>query len=308
MISRRLPFMILACIAAVWVATVLGAEIEKKPLLRDGFALPKEGVDGRLIREDSNDAWLFELDSDLSDKIQVVKAGTKLELLPSETLGKITEDAKERSGTDYVIWGRVTKYRGRNFIFPSYFLPLRKPIVAEPVAPEEPEEPNEVPAEPEAPDAADESQGPSINDPNDPLALPEEIIKRIKEKRARKVIRQPVKVIAPPKQAVEKEAAPARVQDSVLIGRTGLVDSSKRSSEGAWQGMRFTLYGLSREMQQRSFELLPCEALERTEQLQAKEPDRLRFKVAGIVTKYKGKDYLLLQRSTQVYSHQNFGR
>jgi hypothetical protein len=48
--------------------------------------------------------------------------------------------------------------------------------------------------------------------------------------------------------------------------------------------------------------------LELAEQRQSAVPEPVRFKIAGIVTKYKGKNYLLLQKVTRVYSHQNFDR
>ena len=57
-----------------------------------------------------------------------------------------------------------------------------------------------------------------------------------------------------------------------------------------------------------SLRLLPCGVLEMAEQIQAAVPEPVRFKIAGIITKYKGENYLLLQRATRVYSHQNFDR
>jgi hypothetical protein len=43
------------------------------------------------------------------------------------------------------------------------------------------------------------------------------------------------------------------------------------------------------------------------EQLSA-EPGSFRFKVAGILTEYKGKKYLLPHRAIKVYSYGNFAR
>jgi len=37
-------------------------------------------------------------------------------------------------------------------------------------------------------------------------------------------------------------------------------------------------------------------------------PEPVRFKIAGIKTAYKGEHYLLLQKATRVYSHENFDR
>ena len=65
---------------------------------------------------------------------------------------------------------------------------------------------------------------------------------------------------------------------------------------------------LGRNVQKLSLHLLPCEALELTELKIAAEPETLRFKIAGIMTKYKGDKYLLLERAKRTYSHGNFGR
>ena len=101
------------------------AEAARENLLKDGFVL--RGVDGQLVGPDSNDVCFFELNSDVNDYETVVKAGTKLELLPSSALEKVTADVKMRSEATYrLLDGRITKYKGRNYIFPKYFLPLSK--------------------------------------------------------------------------------------------------------------------------------------------------------------------------------------
>ncbi len=80
----------------------------KPPLLRDGFIL--RGVDGKLSGPDSNDVWHFELASDVNDYRAVIKAGTKLELLPSSALEKMIADAKMRDEVKYRLWnGRITR-------------------------------------------------------------------------------------------------------------------------------------------------------------------------------------------------------
>ena len=56
----------------------------------------------------------------------VIKAGTRLELLPSSALERMTADRKTRTTATYRLWnGRVTKYKGRNYIFPNFFLYIR---------------------------------------------------------------------------------------------------------------------------------------------------------------------------------------
>jgi hypothetical protein len=46
--------------------------------------------------------------------------------------------------------------------------------------------------------------------------------------------------------------------------------------------------------------------LESAEEKTANEPDKVRFKIAGIVTRYKGENYLLLHRIVRIYSNGNF--
>ena len=111
-------------ISVIPAAPGFGAEkIRETPLLRDGFVMM--GVDGNLIGPDSNDVWFFELSSDVNDYRTVIKAGTRLELLPSSALERMTADRKMRTTAAYrLLNSRVTKYKGRNFIFPGYFMPL----------------------------------------------------------------------------------------------------------------------------------------------------------------------------------------
>jgi len=67
-------------------------------------------------------------------------------------------------------------------------------------------------------------------------------------------------------------------------------------------------WGLSFEPERWQLVSIPLEALELTERKQATVPEPLRFKIAGIMTEYKGSSYLLLQKATRVYSHENFDR
>jgi hypothetical protein len=266
-------------VAPVWTSN--GAGTIRKNLLRDGFVLT--GVDGKLTSTDSNDIWFqdsnegccrwfFESDSDISDNKTVVKAGTNLELLPSATLEKMTVAMEKHPAATYKLWGRVTKYKGRNFIFPIYFLPLSK---------------TKKPSPSTSPESR-EKTGPTLNDPNDVLTIPKEILNKLKK---RKILR-----IEQLKKGLELK------QDSILADRTGFV---VRQGDGR---LVFVFNALGRKIQQITLRLLPCQALESAEDRQSAEADPLRFKIAGILTKYKGNNYLLLERTTRVYGHGNFGR
>ncbi len=71
---------------------------------------------------------------------------------------------------------------------------------------------------------------------------------------------------------------------------------------------RFTPYALGWNVSNDHYELLPCAALEQAQQLQRSSIETIRFNVAGLVTQFKGKQYLLLQRAAPVYNYGNFGR
>ncbi len=248
--------------------TTLCADTSRKTTLRDGFVLA--GVDGKVTS--SENKWFLELDSDVTDDIAILKTGTSLQLLPSMTLEKLAADIKERSNTNYRLWARVTKYKDENFIFPVYFLPLSKVEQQKPAEPNEPQP---------------QQSKLTINEPNDKLVIPEEIIARLSTK---KILR--TEQLRPPLELK---------QDSIIADRTGFIRDSGPDAS-------FVLDALGRNVQHLSFKLLPCQVLQLAQQKQAAGPDPIRFKIAAIITKYKDQHYLLLQRATRIYSHQNFPR
>jgi hypothetical protein len=91
-------------------------------------------------------------------------------------------------------------------------------------------------------------------------------------------------------------------QDSILADRSAFLVKNKDGR------LNFVLDSLGRDVRPVSLRLLPCEALELAEFKQAAIPVSVRFKIAGIVTKYKGEKYLLLHKATRVYGHGNFAR
>ncbi|MFB0551852.1 MAG: hypothetical protein ACETWQ_00935 [Phycisphaerae bacterium] len=286
-------------VAFLMSVSVLGAETARLTLLRDGFIL--RGVDGKFIESDSNDVWFFEFAADVNDYRGRASAGTRLELLPSSELEKMIADVNERSAADYRLWGWVTKYKGRNFIFPNYFFPLGKLSRPQPQAPIKTRLKERKPTE--GPSAKESEQQPDISEPNDVLAIPQEIIEKLK---AGRIVR-PEELGRTPK--VKKEVVDSASkkkaqleQDSILADRSAFL---VRQDDGR---LVFVLDAFGRNVRPVSLRLLPCEVLELAEQEQSAVPEPVRFKIAGIVTKYKGENYLLLQKATRVYSHQNFDR
>ncbi len=371
-------------------ATAPGAGAPMLGLLRDGFALM--GIEGKVstlkggdqseyIKFEQDEVWLFKLASDVNDYRGLVKAGTKLQLLPSTALEKMLADVAEHPDGTYRLWGRITKYKGANYIFPSYFLPVVEMLPVEPeepIEPNEPEEPEvrketpepnepeeaEVQKEPEEPNEPPEQQTKptkptsadeealrrALADPNGVLAIPKEVLDKLKSRKVivpRKITPRPKpqekdQKDAPPAKKTEKEpekdgekdssepdkadmkpegedkknsaaakdveekaapaGRPAMNLDSMLADRTAVLLKQDDSR------LAFVLDALGLSVQEVSLRLLPCEVLELTEARQIAELNQPLFKIAGIKTKYKGKEYLLLQKATRAYGYGNFGR
>jgi len=276
------------------VITTRGFSIEvnpETPLLRDGFVL--NGVDGNLVGPDSNDVWFFELTSDANDYRTVLRAGTKLELLPSSALEQMTAGKKTQAKAAYRLWNsRVTKYKGRNYIFPNFFLPISNA--------KNPPQKKDGLTEPE------HGKGMAVDDPNDVLAMPKEVIDKLRARRESTAgTQQNLQDSNEISTVTDKSPTTQRYRqstDSILVDRTGFLVKQ----DGGW--LTFAPDALGRNVQKISLNLLPCAALELTELKQAAEPEKVRFKIAGIMTKYKGKNYLLLEKAARTYSHGNFGR
>ena len=303
--SKMPVFLILVFfIGVVSAASVFDAEIiSETPQLRDGFSIIR--VDGDLIGPDSNDVWSFELASDVNDYRTVIKAGTRLELLPSSALEKMTADKKMRTTATYRLWNsRVTKYKGRNFIFPGFFMPLSKAGKSEPETSQEPAEKQS---------GREREQQLALDEPNDVLALPQEVIEKLRARRETTVIsKKPIAdsneiSVDESQPTTEKEKLPddrryTQSPDSIFVDRTAFL---VEQNDGRFL---FMPDALGRNVQKLSLHLLPCAALELTELKKAAEPETVRFKIAGIMTKYKGDNYLLLEKATRTYSYGNFGR
>ena len=301
--GKRLVLLILVFfMGVVPEASGFGAETARQTLLRDGCVL--RGVNGKLTRQDEpalirrepkldwcESGWFFELDMDLSDYRGRVSAGTKLELLPSSTLEKMIADANERSTTGYRLSGWVTKYKGRNFIYPNYF--------SKPQSQPQPQESKPT----ERPSTKESKQQLDVTEPNDALAIPQEIIEKLKSSRVMRSERLGRIADAKEGAGVSVSAEKAELKrDSILADRTAFLT---RQDGGR---LTFILDALGRNVRPVSLRLLPCEVLELAEYRQSAEPEPVRFKMAGIMTKYKGENYLLLQKAIRVYSHQNFDR
>jgi len=291
-------------------AVVFGAAADEQSLLQDGFILMS--IDGEVNGPDSNDKWSFKFNIDVNDEGKgFIKAGAVLELLPSATLEKIIADVNQRPVRDYRLWGRATKYKGKNFIFPTYFLPLSKVEKLQPS--KETKQLQKQQGRPDVNIPPKKIEPEQISGPNDILEIPKEVIEKLKTTRIVQPQRRPeapqeVEISTQDSNAIKspEQTQPAKrpelKPDSTLADRAALL----AQQDGG--GLVFILDALGRNAPQVSLQLLPCEALEMTERGQSALPEAAPFKIAGIVTKYKGRHYLLLQKATRIYNHGNFGR
>ncbi len=281
------------------------------PLLRDGFVL--RGVDGRLSGPDSNDAWFFELAADVNDYRAVLKAGTKLQMLPSSTLERMIADGRKRSEMTFRLWnGRVTRYKSRNFIFPTFFLPLRETRQPEPNVPGE--SLSKIKDAPTGEPSAQKVEAePVVRDPNDVLTIPSDLLRKVQDTRRTMAARER-RILDSNEVAATEPNVPNGDQtgpksrryggdsDSIFVDRTGFLVGADGGS------IVFTLDALGRNVRHLTLRLLPCEALELAELKMSADFEPVRFRIAGILTKYEDNDYLLLQKATPCYSNGNFGR
>ena len=297
--SKTYPFffVLLLLLAA---GTGFCAQPAARPLLPETAVLDR--VDGKLLRIDANDTWLFELTMEVKTPDYQLAAGTRFVLLPSATLGRLIADVNERFAPRYRLFARVTQYQGKNYLVPIYYLPLSKFK-------------NDKSLENGGQRAGDSGPKPKSAIPNpqsgsSELAVPPEVLEQLKKQRP----------LRGPQKTTEAQKPPAQVPpERVLVDCVGRIESSQfsvlssrsspvngqRSTANSWV---FLPYALGWNLSNIEYELLPCTALEEALQKQAQVLDPIRFNVAGLVTEFKGKKYLLLQRAIVVYNYGNFGR
>lgn len=271
-------------------AQVLAAEENKGPaypFIREGFVCA--GIEGTVTKNSRENKWTFTAETDITDTRGVIKTPTPVEMLPSSTLEKIAAQMdKDQTSCDVRLWARVTRYSDRyllseeeleldkavdkNYLFPALFIPMT--ASAERIRPE-PEKPKPS----QTPTQTQQSQEDSI--------IPADIMKKLRPKRLPNLARL--------KRTLQTEG------DVTIVDRTGFVITAE-------DGKVFELDGLGRNIEGLSFRLLPCETLERIEKKLSRSPGRLRFRIAGIVTKHEENYYLLLQRAARTYNHGNFTR
>ena len=290
---------LVAALSAVASASggAAGSRPQSKPIA-EGLVL--RAVDGRLTASVAADEWVFEFESDVNEAGITVKAGTKLKLLPCGLLERLIGEpapAGADAGPDSSrptspeaerrirLWAMVTQYEGANYLFPMYYLPLKKteqsPSVSETV-----------------PTKAEQTPQINIAEPNDEIGIPAEITAMLRQDKIRR------QETGDRRQENYESRTTDFAQNRVLVDAVGFVRQGKI-------GPVFVPDAIGRNVSREHFGLLPCYVLE----LAQREPgvsravsERVRFTVAGLVTEYKGNKYLLLQRAIRLYSHGNFDR
>jgi hypothetical protein len=302
--------------------TALSAQPAAPKLLPETAVLDR--VDGRLLRVDANEGpqtqdsafgnpgtWLFELTMEVKTPEYLLTAGTRFVLLPSVTLGRLVADVNDRVAPRYRLTARVTLYRGKNYLFPTYYLPLSK--FKDDKTPEGEGQKTEdsatnPPSAIMSPPASTGGRHPQSKEPE--LAVPPEILEKLKKQRP----------LRGPRRGAEAETKPIQAPaEQVLVDGVGRIESSQLSvvssqsptvnrqlsTASSWV---FVPYALGWNVSDVRYELLPCTALEEALRRQKGTLDPIRFNVAGLVTEFQGRKYLLLQRAIVVYNYGNFGR
>lgn len=304
-------FVTLVCAAG---AAIDATSAPKYPtsLLREGFVF--NGINGTVRKAAGDDKWVFTPDALVTDNLNVLRKTESIELLASSTLEKIVFEAEKNLKTDGVIpvriWGTVTTYSKRstirkkdidsesgielpayrNFLFPAYFIPVaeiesgRDSGKAKQLQQDENKiKESIIPAGAREKLKSDEPKRETDED----AIIPADIMEKLKPKR---------------RVNLEKWRKTLPVEgDFLLIGRSGFLEMESEHTV-------FALNSFGRKINGLSFRLLPCQALQNTQERIASSFGRQRYKVAGTVTKYKGENYLLLQHAVRTFSNGNFAR
>jgi hypothetical protein len=272
--------LILMIAATTICASGATAKTNGDKLLPDDYVFA--GVDGKLVQA-GVDKWAFEFESAANIGEAEIKAGQTLEMLDSATLEKMIADTKERSEAEFRLWAKATKFEGKNYLFPVYYLSLRK--IDRPAEEKGTGEPNK------SSQALRQSSGQVINAPNDVVNIPPEIVALLKQS----------EVLATTEAQATRAEELQLKQDTIFANKAGRIDVKN----GTYV---FEADALGRGVEKFAIKLLPCQKLDDAMTQVRSESNPVRFNIAGILTKYKGEQYLLLQKATRMYSYGNFGR
>jgi len=302
---------------ALLFTLVLPPTFAEQPVFPEGFLV--KGGYGKLIEPNTpqprGSQWCFEFTEEYSGEGRTIKPGTNFPLLESSTLQQFIKEYRRRDpNNEYRLWAMMTEFRDDNFLYPVYFLSVSTATEAtEPLVSIEPSEPNE-PAEPDQPNEPDVTQEKEseiktpMNEPEDAVKVPEEILSRLKQKKTYNP--EPVEPESGDKQQekqtntkpAKKPEPESRGQFEILADNIGYINKNENGQ------YIFRVEGFGRKLSKEVYYLQPCEILEQALKDQRGTLNKPRFRIAGIRDTFKGKDYLLLHRAQFKYSYGNFGR
>jgi len=270
------------CRKNILIIAFIGIFLPIVLLAADSNLLLPEGLEFRQVEgtarlHERTKAWRFVTAKTLSERKLAVPAETELTILPGKGLDKIIAYAGEGVSVPVRIDAIITQYRKTNFLYLFDAVPLT--AVAQASAP------TETPALPKE-DAANILR--MAADPNQTSVIPPQILQRMLPSQRTDLAR------------MEQSARQTEsVSDTVIVSRTGRFIRRPSGSE-------FILDGFGRNISGRSYALLPCKTLEQVEKQMEQALDSYRYRVSGVVTTFRGKQFLLLQGAVRTYTHGNF--
>ncbi len=236
--------------------------------IEEGLLL--DGVEGVVRKVKEVDVWQFVPDEKVTVTEEVtLDAHKSLSLLPCSVLEQITELAAGNTEIPVRLWAMFTQYENNNYLYCVYFLPTKNT----PAKPAEQETVNTEDTQPKAVKAEDDS------------IIPADILKQIKETKTPdlKMFQQLAKVTG----------------DVNLINRDGYLKQTGKIKY-------FQPDAFGRNINRNQYRLLPCDMLSAAERKMQQTPGRQRYNVSGLVTVYKGRQYMLIRRAARTYTNGNF--
>lgn len=241
-----------------------------RKLVEEGVAV--NGIDGKLQLDQESGKWIFEPYSQIKGRYTSIEKDTQVPVLPSSMLENMTEALGKQKYAEFRVWGRIMRSPRYNTLYPIYAVGLK-----------------DVTADPNDDDSQQQPEIPAAYDPNAAVVMPEDVMKSL----------QPRRVVS----NVQLTEALKDDEDAVIVDRSGLLGPAPEDPNT----YIFRLDGFGWNFQGLRFELLENEQLRdivSDVNFDVLSPGRI--EVSGVITKYQGKNYLLLQRAVKVYSHGNF--
>lgn len=233
-----------------------------------------DGAEGIVRKVPDVDVWQFIPTKaiELSDEM-TLQAYKPLSLLPCSVLEQMTEMAGDVENIEVRLWAMFTNYQQNNFLYSVYFLPVN----AQAIRPDSGDDDDASKPEDDSEKQADTTEEESI--------LPTEILEQIKSNKT---------------PDLKKFQQLAQVTGDVnLINRSGYLKKSGKIKY-------FQPDAFGRNIDRNQYRLLPCEMLTTAERRMQQTPGRQRYSVSGLITIYKGQQYLLLRRAARTYTNGNF--